>query len=73
MVLNLINIDSPADHLPWTDPIIWSTWLMFLWLLAAVVLSALHGPVRQGRKVAYAHRGQFRIPGHHVGRRFADG
>ena len=53
MVLNRINIGSPADHLPWTDPVVWSTWLMFFWLLAAVVLGALHRPVRQGRKVAY--------------------
>jgi ABC-type uncharacterized transport system permease subunit len=53
MVLNLINIRSAADCVPWTDPVVWSTWLMFFWLLAAVVLSALHRPAGQGRKVAY--------------------
>jgi ABC-type uncharacterized transport system permease subunit len=53
MVLNRINIGKAADHLAWTDPVVWSTWLMFFWLLAAVVLSIVHRPVRQGRKVAY--------------------
>jgi len=53
MVLNLINIRSKANYLPWTDPVILTTWLMFFWLLLAVVLSALHRPARAGRKVAY--------------------
>jgi hypothetical protein len=30
-----------------------STWLMFLWLLAAVVAIAVYRPACQGRKVAY--------------------
>ena len=53
MVLNLINIQSKADRLPWSDPVIISTWLMFFWLLAAVVFSSVHRPGRRGRKVAY--------------------
>jgi ABC-type transport system involved in cytochrome c biogenesis permease subunit len=53
MVLNLINIRSQADHLPWTDPVVLATWLMFFFLLAAVVLSAFDRPARSGRKVAY--------------------
>ena len=53
MVLNLINVRNEANQLPWTDPVILSTWLMFFWLLAAVVFSAVHHPARQGRKVAY--------------------
>ena len=53
MVLNLVNIQSKADRLPWSDPVIASTWLMFFWLLAAVLVSLLHAPGRRGRKVAY--------------------
>ncbi|NLF08504.1 MAG: cytochrome c biogenesis protein CcsA [Pirellulaceae bacterium] len=52
-VLNLINISDPAARLGWNDPVVASTWLMFLWLLAAVALVARHRPARQGRKVAY--------------------
>ncbi len=53
MVLNLINIRNEANFLPWTDPLILSTWLMFFWLLAAVVFSAVYPPARKGHKVAY--------------------
>ena len=53
MVLNLINLHSEARRLPWSDPVILSTWLMFFWLLAAVVTSAVYRPARAGRKVAY--------------------
>ncbi len=52
MVLNLINRGQPG-YVPLTDPVVLSTWLMFFWLLLAVVLSALHRPARKGRRVAY--------------------
>ena len=50
MVLNLIDA---GPRLLWHDPVIVSTWLMFVWLLAAVVVIAVYRPARQGRKVAY--------------------
>jgi ABC-type uncharacterized transport system permease subunit len=53
MVLNLINVRNDAARLNWNDPVVVSTWLMFLWLLGAVVAIALYRPARQGRKVAY--------------------
>lgn len=53
MVLNLINTQNQTNYLPWTDPVVLCTWLMFFWQLLAVVLSALHRPAPAGRKVAY--------------------
>jgi ABC-type uncharacterized transport system permease subunit len=53
MVLNLINFRNGAERLSWNDPVVLSTWLLFFWLLAAVVLSAVYRPARQGHKVAY--------------------
>jgi ABC-type uncharacterized transport system permease subunit len=53
MILNLVNMRNEAARLAWNDPVIASTWLMFLWLLAATIVIALYRPARQGRKVAY--------------------
>jgi ABC-type transport system involved in cytochrome c biogenesis permease subunit len=53
MVLNLVNIRSGVDRVPWNDPVIISTWGMFLWLLLTVVLTAVYRPARAGRQVAY--------------------
>ena len=53
MVLNLINIRNEAERLAWSDPGVFSTWLLFCWLLGVVLLSAVYRPVRQGHKVAY--------------------
>jgi ABC-type uncharacterized transport system permease subunit len=53
MVLNGINAQDEAKRLPWNDPVILSTWLMFFWLLAAMILSTLYRPARAGRRVAY--------------------
>jgi ABC-type uncharacterized transport system permease subunit len=53
MILNLINVRNEAGRLAWNDPVVVSTWLMFLWLLAAALLGAVYRPARQGRQVAY--------------------
>jgi ABC-type uncharacterized transport system permease subunit len=53
MILNLINRSDEAARLRWNDPVVLSTWLMFLWLLGAVLAIAIYRPARQGRKVAY--------------------
>ena len=53
MILNLIKDQTQAARLPWYDPLVLSSTLMFAWLLMALVLGALYKPARQGRKVAY--------------------
>ncbi len=53
MVLNRIRVGGETPRLPWNDPVVLSTLLMFFWLLAAVAINALYRPARQGRKVAY--------------------
>ena len=39
--------------IPWSDPVIWTSAVLFLWLLAATIISTFYKPARRGRKVAY--------------------
>ena len=53
MVLNLINRGREAGSLPWSDPVILITLLMFAWLLVSKGISFFYRPARAGRKVVY--------------------
>ncbi len=52
-VLNLINNRLQIERLPWTDPIVWTSGLLLVWLIVAAGFTWLYKPARQGRKVAY--------------------
>ncbi len=52
MILNIIS-RGKSGEVPWTDPVIGSSALMLVWLLAAAIFNAAYQPVRRGRKVAY--------------------
>ncbi len=51
-ILNIIGREQFAE-VPWTDPVFWTSALMFAWLIAAAVFNATYQPARRGRKVAY--------------------
>jgi ABC-type uncharacterized transport system permease subunit len=53
MILNRINGDPLAKPLPWTDPVVMTTTLMFAWLLVASGITLIYRPARAGHKVAY--------------------
>jgi ABC-type uncharacterized transport system permease subunit len=50
LVLNMLH---PRQQIPWTDPVVISSTVTLLWLLAAGLFNALYRPARRGRKVAY--------------------
>ncbi|MEX2112081.1 MAG: cytochrome c biogenesis protein CcsA [Pirellulales bacterium] len=52
VILNFIS-RGQSGEVPWSDPVIGSSAVMLVWLLAAAVFNAAYQPVRQGRKVAY--------------------
>jgi ABC-type transport system involved in cytochrome c biogenesis permease subunit len=52
IILNTIA-GGPSGELPWSDPVIWSSALMFAWLSVAATFNAVYRPSRRGRKVAY--------------------
>jgi ABC-type transport system involved in cytochrome c biogenesis permease subunit len=51
----LLNTVSRGDGaaVPWSDPVIWSSALMFGWVSAAALFNVAYRPARRGRKVAY--------------------
>lgn len=53
IILNLIKQRRQQLLMPWDDPVVWSSGLLFAWLVAACVFSFFYRPARQGRKVAY--------------------
>ncbi len=53
VVLNFIRHSHESGALPWTDPVVWTSAVLFLWLASASVFHLFYRPARQGRKVAY--------------------
>jgi len=53
----LLKLNS--DSFPWTDPVIWSSAALFLWLTAAMIFEWLYRPARRGQKVAYLTMANF--------------
>ena len=37
----------------WHDPVVWTSAILFVWLVAASIFNLIYRPARQGRKVAY--------------------
>ncbi len=47
------------NSFPWTDPVIWSSAILFLWLMAAMIFELIYRPARRGQKVAYLTMANF--------------
>jgi len=54
IVLNLIKHRARAEAaVPWTDPVVVTSGVLFAWLVAATIFNYAYRPARMGRKVAY--------------------
>jgi len=53
VVLNLVNHRQQAEMVPWSDPVVLSSFLSFCWMVAAALFTLVYRPARVGRKVAY--------------------
>ena len=47
------------NSFPWTDPVIWSSAILFLWLVASMIFELVYRPARRGQKVAYLTMANF--------------
>ena len=53
VILNLANQGKEATTIEWSDPVIWSSGMLFGWLASVTIFNWVYKPARQGRKVAY--------------------
>ena len=53
IALNLIRRSDLDGTVPWTDPVIISSGVLFLWLAIALLCESFYKPAREGHKVAY--------------------
>ena len=54
VTINMIHrngVEGPA--IAWSSPVIWSSAILFVWLLVVVIINFLYKPAQHGRKVAY--------------------
>ena len=59
VIMNRIRHSQTGQGLPWTDPVVATSSLLFLWLLATLIFEAAYRPAQQGRKVAYLTMASF--------------
>ncbi len=52
IAINGLN-DSGDKLIAWSDPVVWTSGILFAWLLIATLFNLVYQPARQGRKVAY--------------------
>lgn len=53
VILNLVSHAGEARLVPWNDPVVISSSLMFIWLVVALIFELVYKPAQQGQKVAY--------------------
>ncbi len=53
LALNLIQQSARAAVISWTDPVVLSSLVLFLWLAFATFFESFYKPARAGHKVAY--------------------
>ena len=52
-VLSAINRETNSQSIGISDPIVWSSMIMFGWCLTVTLVSRIYKPARSGRKMAY--------------------
>jgi ABC-type transport system involved in cytochrome c biogenesis permease subunit len=60
LVLNLVK---GQQGMPWTDPVVWTSGILLVWLVAVLLFESLYKPAQQGRKVAYLTLASFMFLG----------
>jgi|GEM_PF-643979 len=51
--LNVLQHSGVQQSLPWNDPVVVSTWILFFWLGGSLLVGSVYRPLREGRRVVY--------------------
>ena len=52
--INLVQGSAnQGPTIAWSNPVIWSSAILFVWLLIVSIINTLYRPLQQGRKIAY--------------------
>jgi len=51
--LNVLQHNGTQGSLPWNDPVVVSTWILFFWLGGSLLVGFVYRPLREGRRVVY--------------------
>jgi ABC-type transport system involved in cytochrome c biogenesis permease subunit len=62
-----LNVVKRHEGMPWTDPVIWTSGVLFVWLLVVLIFESLYRPAQQGRKVVYLTLASFVFLGFALG------
>lgn len=49
----VLNVIKRQDGMSWTDPVVWSSGALLVWLIGVLVFEMRYKPAQEGRKVAY--------------------
>ena len=52
-VLNHFGPQTMQAPIPWSEPLVWASLLLLLWIVTVAVFHAVYPPARLGNKVAY--------------------
>ncbi len=53
VAVNLVSRQMGDPVLAWSDPVIWTSAILLIWLLIALAFNFFYQPVRPGKKIAY--------------------
>ena len=66
IVLNIVNQSISSETnlqsittIEWQEPVVWTSLLLFGWLIAVLIFNWVYTPARRGKKVAYLVLGSF--------------
>ncbi len=49
----VLNAIKRQDGISWTDPVVWSSGILLVWLVGVLIFEMRYKPAQEGRKVAY--------------------